>query len=183
MPGLAFILVDSFIKVAGGFALGYLARDVAGRKAGPKVLKVKKAAPGSPPAAVSQPKAKPVPVPRPKEELKMVLCVNQSLKMGTGKVGAQCAHAAVGVLQHHYSSHSVPIRQWEMFGQPKIALKVQDESEMAGLEAKAEAQGIPTYIVHDAGRTQIAAGSQTVLAIGPAPKSQLDGITGHLRLL
>ncbi|PNH09092.1 Peptidyl-tRNA hydrolase 2 [Tetrabaena socialis] len=62
-------------------------------------------------------------------------------------------------------------------------LQVGDESEMAGLEAKAQALGIPTYIVHDAGRTQIAAGSQTVLAIGPAPKSQLDTVTGHLKLL
>ncbi len=51
------------------------------------------------------------------------------------------------------------------------------------LAAKAASLGLPTYIVHDAGRTQIPAGSQTVLAIGPAPKSQLDLVTGHLRLL
>lgn len=51
------------------------------------------------------------------------------------------------------------------------------------LAAKAASLGLPTYIVHDAGRTQIPAGSQTVLAIGPAPKSQLDVVTGHLRLL
>lgn len=40
------------------------------------------------------------------------------------QVGAQCAHAAVGVLWSHYNSHNVAIRQWEMYGQPKIALKV-----------------------------------------------------------
>lgn len=51
------------------------------------------------------------------------------------------------------------------------------------LAAQAEAAGMPYYIVHDAGRTQIPAGSQTVLAIGPAPKSTVDKITGHLRLL
>jgi len=39
------------------------------------------------------------------------------------------------------------------------------------------------YIVEDAGRTQIAAGSQTVLAIGPAPVKVLEEITGHLKLL
>ncbi len=54
---------------------------------------------------------------------------------------------------------------------------------MAELEAKAASLGMPTYIVHDAGRTQIAAGSQTVLAIGPAPKSDIDKVTGSLRLL
>ena len=51
------------------------------------------------------------------------------------------------------------------------------------LAAKASSLGMPTYIVCDAGRTQIAAGSQTVLAIGPAPKSLVDQVTGHLRLL
>ncbi|CAM9864636.1 unnamed protein product [Discosporangium mesarthrocarpum] len=35
----------------------------------------------------------------------------------------------------------------------------------------------------DAGRTQIAAGSHTVLAIGPAPVSAFEGITSHLSLM
>jgi peptidyl-tRNA hydrolase len=52
-----------------------------------------------------------------------------------------------------------------------------------GLEAAALQAGMPCYLVHDAGRTQIPAGSQTVLAIGPAPKSKVDQLTGHLRLL
>ena len=51
------------------------------------------------------------------------------------------------------------------------------------LAEKALAAGLPAYIVCDAGRTQIAAGSQTVLAVGPAPKSVVDAITGHLKLL
>ena len=38
--------------------------------------------------------------------------------------------------------------------------------------------GLVTYIVADAGRTQIAAGSQTVLAIGPATAKLLEYITG-----
>ncbi|GFR45835.1 hypothetical protein Agub_g7200, partial [Astrephomene gubernaculifera] len=189
MPALALVLLDSLLKVAGGVAVGWLLRDRAARKdssssssEGSTPAKKgggKKAARRAGAAAATGSG----PVPRPKEELKMVLCVNTSLRMGTGKVGAQCAHAAVGVLWAHYSSHSVAIRQWEMYGQPKIALKVRDEDEMAELEARAVSLGLPTYIVHDAGRTQIAAGSQTVLAIGPAPKSQLDSVTGHLKLL
>jgi PTH2 family peptidyl-tRNA hydrolase len=51
------------------------------------------------------------------------------------------------------------------------------------LEAAAEQASLPCYLVHDAGRTQIPAGSQTVLAIGPAPKSKIDQLTGHLKLL
>jgi len=40
-----------------------------------------------------------------------------------------------------------------------------------------------SYVVEDAGRTQIAAGSKTVLAIGPAPVSSLDKFTRELKLL
>jgi hypothetical protein len=38
-------------------------------------------------------------------------------------------------------------------------------------------------LVYIIGRTQIAAGSKTVLAIGPAPVGAVDKITGHLKLL
>ena len=44
----------------------------------------------------------------------------------------------------------------------------------------AQMAGLVTYIVTDAGRTQIAAGSETVLAIRPAPESVLKPIAGHL---
>lgn len=51
------------------------------------------------------------------------------------------------------------------------------------LESQARSLRLPTYMVADAGRTQIAAGSRTVLAIGPGPKSVIDQVTGHLKLL
>jgi PTH2 family peptidyl-tRNA hydrolase len=54
---------------------------------------------------------------------------------------------------------------------------------MSQLKARAVSLGIPTFEVHDAGRTQIAAGSKTILAIGPAVRSDIDKVTGHLRLL
>ena len=43
--------------------------------------------------------------------------------------------------------------------------------------------GLVNYQVMDAGRTQVAPGSKTVLAIGPAPVKAIDEITGHLKLL
>lgn len=54
----------------------------------------------------------------------MVLLVNQELKMSKGKIAAQCAHAAVGVLQQHSAKRRTWFKQWEMTGQKKIALKV-----------------------------------------------------------
>eukprot|EP01023_Acetabularia_acetabulum_P001495 TRINITY_DN1058_c2_g1_i1.p4 TRINITY_DN1058_c2_g1~~TRINITY_DN1058_c2_g1_i1.p4 ORF type:complete len:206 (-),score=31.66 TRINITY_DN1058_c2_g1_i1:1111-1728(-) len=119
------------------------------------------------------------------EECKMVLCVNESLKMGKGKIAAQCAHAAVGVLHDFQNKQQYRpfFRQWENLGQAKIALKVPTEAELFDIQNKARKMGFPHYLVCDAGRTQIAAGSRTVLAVGPAPKTKLDEITGHLKLL
>ena len=38
------------------------------------------------------------------EALKMILVVRQDLKMGKGKIAAQCCHAAVGVVQDMYET-------------------------------------------------------------------------------
>jgi peptidyl-tRNA hydrolase, PTH2 family len=75
------------------------------------------------------------------------------------------------------------LKQWEHTGQAKICLKAASDVELRTLAAAAGDIGIPFFIVQDAGRTQVAAGSRTVLALGPAPKSLLDKVTGHLKLL
>lgn len=75
------------------------------------------------------------------------------------------------------------LAHWEDCGQPKICLKAKDESELRKLSLEAKAVNLPTFQVADAGRTQVAAGSHTVLAIGPGRKSDIDKVTGHLRLL
>lgn len=54
---------------------------------------------------------------------------------------------------------------------------------MLDLQAKAMSLGLCAKVIHDAGRTQIASGSATVLGIGPAPKSLIDQVTGGLKLL
>ena len=43
--------------------------------------------------------------------------------------------------------------------------------------------GLCAQVVRDAGRTQVASGSVTVLGVGPGPKGVVDGVTGGLRLL
>ena len=51
------------------------------------------------------------------------------------------------------------------------------------LKATATMLGVVVYEVVDAGRTEVAPGTRTVLALGPAPVEVMDVITGHLRLL
>jgi len=51
------------------------------------------------------------------------------------------------------------------------------------IEVKAKAAGLPTYLVIDAGRTQVAPNTATVLAVGPASGKLLNKLTGHLKLM
>ncbi|GHP03817.1 hypothetical protein PPROV_000257100 [Pycnococcus provasolii] len=115
-------------------------------------------------------------------ELKMVLCVRTDLGMSTGKVAAQCAHAAWSMRAKLAKSHLL-LKLWNDQGQKKIAVKCESESQMAQLAAKARKMSLPQTVIRDAGRTQVAAGSATVLAIGPAPSSKIDEVTGQLKLL
>lgn len=113
----------------------------------------------------------------------MVLVVRQDLKMGAGKIASQCAHAATGLYADLLASNRVLLRQWEQFGQAKIVLTCKNQQEMNRIKETAEYRGIPTFIVADAGRTQVVAGSKTVLAVGPGRKADIDSVTGKLRLL
>lgn len=53
---------------------------------------------------------------------------------------------------------------------------------MLSLDKLAKENNILSSIIRDAGQTQVAPGTRTVIAIGPAPKSVLDKITGYLKL-
>uniref|UniRef100_A0A7S2ZHR8 peptidyl-tRNA hydrolase n=1 Tax=Rhodosorus marinus TaxID=101924 RepID=A0A7S2ZHR8_9RHOD len=116
-------------------------------------------------------------------EYKIVLCVRTDLGMKKGKIAAQCGHATLGVYKEAVRFRPREVNAWEENAQPKIAVQIKSMNEARGLERAARSRGIPTYMVYDAGRTQISAGSMTVLAIGPARKDELDAITGKLKLL
>ena len=114
------------------------------------------------------------------EEHKLVLVVRTDLGMTKGKIAAQCGHATLACYKR---SNPAILSKWESNGQPKIALKCNSEDELLIMQAVAESLNLTAEIIHDAGRTQIKAGSATVLGVGPGPKSQVDRVTGHLSLL
>ena len=103
--------------------------------------------------------------------------------MGKGKVAAQCCHAAVGTYKTAKRRCPDAVRAWETTGCAKIAVKCPNVTEMERITSAAHDMGLPLYVVADAGRTQIAAGSRTVLGLGPAPVSAFEGITSHLKLM
>uniref|UniRef100_A0A034V536 peptidyl-tRNA hydrolase n=1 Tax=Bactrocera dorsalis TaxID=27457 RepID=A0A034V536_BACDO len=114
---------------------------------------------------------------------KMVLVVRNDLKMGKGKIGAQCGHGAVGAYQKAIQRNPRLVRAWENTGCAKIALRVESEAEMMAIKRAADAHNLTTCLIRDAGRTQIEPNSKTVLAIGPATVEDIDKVTGHLKLL
>ena len=54
--------------------------------------------------------------------------------------------------------------------------------EMQALGDRARDFGVRTESVRDAGHTQVAPGTQTVLCVGPDKAGKIDEITGHLKL-
>jgi len=113
---------------------------------------------------------------------KMVFVIRTDLNMGKGKVAAQCAHAAITCYKKAAKETPQLLKQWELFGQTKATLKGDSLEALYDLETKAKASGMVAAIVKDAGRTQVEAGSPTVLGIGPAPSTVVNEITGHLKL-
>ncbi len=115
--------------------------------------------------------------------MKMVLVARTDLKMGKGKVAAQCSHAAVAAFKKARAHQPAILKKWERQGQPKIVTKVDNENDLLMMLATARSLGLISSIIQDAGRTQIDPGSKTVVAVGPGPEILVDQVTSHLKLL
>lgn len=116
------------------------------------------------------------------DDFKMVLVVRNDLKMGKGKIAAQCSHATLGLYKKVLYRAPKALNRWEMCAQPKVVLKIESEEDMLVLQERAKSLKLPTHITIDAGRTQIAPNSRTVMAI-LGPVEVVDDVTGGLKLL
>ena len=114
-----------------------------------------------------------------------VNALNHSLTLfTTGKIAAQCSHATLACYKTA-ASHppsSKMLQRWDNGGQPKIAVQVKSEEELLLVQAQSLSLGLCSRVIRDAGRTQIAAGSATVVGV-LGPKSVVDQVTGQLKLL
>ena len=112
---------------------------------------------------------------------KLVLIVRTDLGMGRGKIAAQVAHAAVAAVLAGLGG--ADLAAWLQEGQPKVVLKVADGAQLQDVLSRAEAGGLPTELICDAGRTQVSPGTQTCCALGPADSERIDTVTADLSLL
>ncbi|KIY69636.1 PTH2-domain-containing protein [Cylindrobasidium torrendii FP15055 ss-10] len=116
------------------------------------------------------------------DDCKMVLVVRTDLGMTSGKIAAQCSHAALACYKAMKAQNPSLLRLWENNGQTKIALRCSDEEELLVMQAQAQSLNLCARSIRDAGRTQIEAGSRTVLGIA-GPTRLVNQVTGLLKLL
>ena len=112
---------------------------------------------------------------------KLALVVRTDLGMGRGKIAAQVAHAAVAAVLA--TSRSRDFAAWLAEGQPKVVLKVASAEQLLDVARRARAAGLPVELIQDAGRTQVAPGTVTCCAVGPADGDRMDPVTAELGLL
>lgn len=116
---------------------------------------------------------------------KLALVVRGDIKMSKGKTAAQCAHASVLCYQRAQEAKDKQklLDAWTFMGQPKIVLRVENYEDIVHLQEKAKDMGVVAALVQDAGHTQLAAGTVTVLGLGPDAVENIDRLVSHLKLL
>src|ERR1700722_2936298 len=110
---------------------------------------------------------------------KMLVILNGSLRMSSGKIAAQVAHATVDLYQQMLDKRLMALNFWRICGETKVVVRGESTEELIEIEKQLSSlnKTIVTSIIRDAGRTEIASGSITCLGIFGS-KNQLDPITG-----
>ncbi len=111
---------------------------------------------------------------------KQVILVRDDLKLPKGKLAAQVAHAS---LDAALNSSKAKLAIWRATGSKKVVLKVKDIEELEKYESLARQKKLRTAMISDAGRTVVAPGTVTCLAIGPDKEKLIDEVTGTLKML
>jgi PTH2 family peptidyl-tRNA hydrolase len=102
------------------------------------------------------------------------------LKLPRGKASAQTAHASVEAVLR---SDKDKVKTWRSSGSAKIVVKVTDKKELFKYNQIAKDAGLTTALITDAGKTVIAPGTETCVAIGPDDEEKIDKITSNLKLV
>ena len=116
-------------------------------------------------------------------DFKQVIVVRRDLGMGTGKIAAQVAHAAVMAADKTRQKKPDWFEYWFNRGQAKVVVKVKRMDELIEVRKRAESLKLPVVQVQDSGLTQIPPGTSTCIGIGPAPSDLIDRVTRDLKLL
>lgn len=134
--------------------------------------------------------------------IKQVIVARKDLKMKPGKLAAQVAHASlacilnckVGVPEQKdftntfYNEFAFTADELKWLTEDtlskftKIVLKVNSEEELLDIYKIAKDKGINCSLIKDAGNTVFTEPTYTCVGLGPVRSSELDDITGGLKL-
>ncbi len=124
--------------------------------------------------------------PKSSSEYASYIIINKDLKMSAGKIASQSAHAILDV--HRFLlANNINIKRWTSNGEKIVVLKA-SKSEIDSILA-AFGEKIPSencfnvFPIYDAGRTEVEAGSLTVLASTPITSDKKPQIIQDLKLL
>lgn len=111
--------------------------------------------------------------------------INTSLKMGAGKIAAQCCHVNTEIIREMEKNTKLPriYREWKLYGETTIILAA-DEQQFNAIfeEFKNSKEPIMKYVV-DAGRTEVKPGTITVLGFMPVRKENAPDCIKNLKCL
>ena len=92
-----------------------------------------------------------------------------------------CIRDRVESLQRAKKTHSRMVQRWKEGSSRKICLAVDDETELEYFLGLVQEASLPFALIRDAGLTEVAPGTVTVLGIGPAPRHTMDSILSELK--
>ena len=126
-------------------------------------------------------------------DVKQVIVVRKDLNMRKGKMCAQVAHASMKFLIDNNETErgdevivklSPAEAMWLTGSFTKVVVSVDSEDALNDLILKAELMDITVHPIVDNGRTEFnGVPTLTCAAFGPCAASELDEITGNLKLL
>ena len=109
--------------------------------------------------------------------------VRNDLDMSNGKEAAQVGHAALGLFNKVNAYLPEISSKWIEEDFPKKFYHCANEAEMDEKAKLAVNQNLLIEKIYDAGRTEIPAGSATVLAIGPITEEAISELASGLELI
>jgi PTH2 family peptidyl-tRNA hydrolase len=126
-------------------------------------------------------------------ETKQVIVIRKDLKMRTGKLAAQVAHASMAAVITNYLTKTdevrwiytptSEIREWLNESFTKICVYVNSEEELIAIYDKAKSKDLPCSLIKDIGKTEFhGIPTYTSVAVGPGLISRIDEVTGGLPL-
>ena len=129
-----------------------------------------------------------------KSDIKQVICIRRDLNMRKGKMVAQGSHASMAFITKRASfddnymfsalQNQDEAEKWMKEGFTKICVSVDSEQELMEKYNQAMSAGLTVELIIDSGFTEFSGvPTKTCIAIGPNLSSEIDEITGNLKLL